>query len=145
MYTTESGIVRFRVALDEAIPGIVIVGGQYVDGQVMHVDFVPQYFIAMALEHVDGLSYKYEKQNERAVIDPVNNTRFGAAELNLFLRDAEIQISRARFDAGDEYVDIDGIVHTHEYAGYNTEILGIVVTDRIQKKLDAMIDKVFGI
>lgn len=145
MYSTENGVVRFRVAIDESIAGIVVVGGQYVDGQVMHVDFVPQYLIAMALEHVEGLSYKYEKQNERAALDPANNARFGAAELSLFLRDAELEINRVKFNAGDEYADADGVIRTHEYSGYNTEILGIVVTDKIQKKLDAMIDRVFNI
>lgn len=145
LYTTEEGVVRYRVTIDEVIPGIVVVNNQYVDGQVMHVDFVPRYFMAICLEQVEGLAYRYEKQNERATFDPENNSKFGAAELDIFLRDAEIEIRRTEFNVGDEYVDKDGVIHTRKHHGYNTEILDIKVTDKIQKKLDAMLEKAFSI
>lgn len=144
MYATETGVVRFRVTIDEAISGIIVVNGNYVDGEVTHVDFTPKYFLGIVLSQLDALAYKYEKQNEKAALDS-NASRFGAAELSLYLRDAEIEMVRTRFEPGDEYVDADGVVQTHDYVGYNTEIISVKPSDKIQKMLDKMLEKLFDI
>ena len=54
-------------------------------------------------------------------------------------------MERTKFEAGSEYADADGVVQTHEHAGYNTSITDVVVTERIQAKLDALIDKMFDL
>ena len=54
-------------------------------------------------------------------------------------------LERNKFEAGSEYADADGVAQTHEHSGYNTAITDIVVTERIQAKLDTLIDKMFDL
>ena len=46
---------------------------------------------------------------------------------------------------GEEYVTSDGEVRTHEHNGYSTSIVDIRVTERVQTKLDDMLDKMLEI
>jgi len=57
----------------------------------------------------------------------------------------KLVIERAKFEIGDEYTDKDGTIHVHENAGYNTNIVKIKVSDRVQAKLEEMMDKVFDL
>ena len=135
--------VMYRVGIDTLVDAIVKEDDEYVDGEVDYVDFVPRVLIAQAIDLVDGLDLLYTKKKEQGLRDGSNG--FGAAELNVVLRGAKIQIERHRHEANEEYTTSDGVVETYEYAGYSTSIKKIVVTERIQKKLDEMIDKMFDI
>lgn len=72
-------------------------------------------------------------------------TGFGAAELQAVLRNAKMQLERRHFSTGEEYVTADGEVCTHEHDGYSTSIVDIRVTERVQTKLDDMLDKMLEI
>lgn len=136
--------IRYRVTFDQLFDAIARnAKGEYVETQVDYIDFVPRAMIAQCLSVVEGLDLLYTKKKEQELR---NNGQggFGAAELQVVLRDAKATMERTKYEAGSEYTDVDGVVHTHEYAGYNTSFSDVVVTDRIQAKLDALSDKVFG-
>lgn len=135
--------IRYRVQFDSSFDAIVKnADGEYVDGQVDYIDFVPRHLIAVCLNLVEGLDLMYTKKKEQGLRND-GASGFGAAELNVVLRNAKITLEREKFEAGSEYPDADGVVFTHEHAGYNTSITNIKVTEKIQAKLDALIDKMF--
>lgn len=135
--------IRYRVTFDQSFDGIARNDkNEYVETQIDYIDFVPRHLIAQCLSLVEGLDLMYIKKKEQGLRND-SNGGFGAAELQVVLRGALISMERNKFEAGSEYVDSDGVVHTHEHDGYNTTITDIVVTERIQTKLDALIDSVF--
>lgn len=137
--------IRYRVTFDQSFDAIGRnEDGDYVDTQVDYIDFVPRHIIAQCLNIIEGLDLMYTKKKEQALRNE-GQGGFGAAELQVVLRNAKITLERAKFEAGSEYTDNDGNVQTHEYAGYNTNIKDIVVSDRVQAKLDSLIDSMFEI
>lgn len=137
--------IRYRVTFDQSFDAIGRnEDGDYVDTQVDHIDFVPRHIIAQCLNIIEGLDLMYTKKKEQALRNE-GQGGFGAAELQIVLRNAKITLVRTKFEAGSEYTDSDGNVQTHEYAGYNTNIKDIVVTERVQAKLDKLMDSVFEI
>lgn len=144
VYATGDSI-RYRVVFFDTFPGIIKnENDDYVESEVNYVDFIPSVIIAQAIELIPGLSLLYNKKKEQAIRTGESNG-FGAAELLVILADAKITFEREKFDVGDEYTDANDVVYQHEHAGYRTTIKEIVVRDRIQQKLDAMIDKMFDI
>lgn len=137
--------IRYRVTFDSSFEAIVRnADGEYVESQVDYIDFVPNVLIAQCLSVVDGLDFLYTKKKEKGLRnDGVSD--FGAAELNIVLRNARVTLEREKFDVGSEYTDRDGVIQTHEHAGYNTSITDVVVTDKVQAKLDAAIDAALGL
>lgn len=115
---------------------------EFEENKVDYIAFVPSVLIAQSLELVEGLDLMYTKKKETALRNDQSNG-FGATELHVVLRNAKIEFTRTRFEQGDEYTTRDGEVFTHEYAGYNTDITKIVVTEKIQNKLDDLLDSIF--
>lgn len=138
--------IRYRTMIDDKIDAIVRnrETEEYETGQVDYIDFLPRVMIAQCLALVDGLDLMYTSAKEKGLRNG-GESGFGATQLQVVLRGATIEIKRTKFEAGDEYTDADGVIHTHDYAGYNTDIVGIKVTDRIQRKLDDLIDKMFDL
>lgn len=137
--------IRYRVTFDQSFDAIgKNEDDDYVDTQVDYIDFVPRHIIAQCLNIIEGLDLMYTKKKEQALRNE-GQDGFGAAELQVILRNAKITLVRIKFEAGSEYTDSDGNVQTHEYSGYNTDIKDIVVTDRIQAKLDSLMDSMFEI
>ena len=137
--------IRYRVIFDQTFTGMVKTDNDgYIEDQVNYIDFVPSVLIAQCLDIVEGLSLLYNKKKEQGLREN-GQSGFGAAELQVILKGAKIALEREKFEVGDEYTDGDGNVCQHEHAGYSTTISGITVTDRIQQKLDSMIDKMFDI
>lgn len=137
--------IRYRVTFDQSFTAIVRnADGEYVESQVDYIDFIPRVLIAQCLSVVEGLDLMYTKKKEQGLRND-GQGGFGAAELQVVLRGAKVTMERTKFEAGSEYADADGVVHTHEHAGYNTSITDVVVTERIQSKLDALIDKMFDL
>lgn len=134
--------IRYRVQFEDAFDAIVKQDDEYVDGSVDYIDFVPRVLIAQCLSLVEGLDLMYTKKKEQGLRND-NASGFGAAELNVVLRGAKVQFERTRFVAGEEYETADGQTQVHEHDGYNTAITDIKVTERIQAKLDALIDSMF--
>lgn len=136
--------IRYRVTFDQSFDAIVRnADNDYVESTTDYIDFVPRVLIAQCLSIVEGLDIIYTKKKEQGLRNDANGG-FGAAELQVILRNAKVTMERTKFDAGSEYTDSDGFVQTHEYAGYNTVIKDIVVSERIQAKLDQMIDNMIG-
>lgn len=146
VYGTGDSAIRYRVALDVAINAIKkdLNTDQYIEAQVDYIDFVPRVLIAQCINQIDGLDLMYTKKKEQGLRND-NAAGFGAAELQVLLRGAKLDIERTKFVAGSEYTDKDDNVQVHENAGYNTNIIKIKVSDRVQTKLDDMIDKVFDL
>jgi len=146
VYSNNNSDVRYRVTLDVAIDAIKRdqLTDEYVDGQVDYIDFVPSVLVAQCINHIEGLDLMYTKKKEVGIRND-NQSGFGAAELQVVLRGAKLDIERTKFAIGDEYTTKTGEVLTHDNAGYNTNIVGIKVSDRVQNKLDDMMDSVFSI
>lgn len=136
--------IRYRVQFADAFTAIVKQNDDYVEAQVDYIDFIPRVLIAQCLSIVEGLDLLYTKKKEQGLRND-SESGFGAAELQVILRNATVKLERTKFLAGEEYADADGVVHTHDHDGYNTVISDITVTDKIQAKLDALIDKMFDI
>lgn len=136
--------IRYRVTFDQSFDAIVKnADGKYVEAQANYVDFIPIVLISQILDSVEGLDILYVKKKEEALR---SGASFGfSAELNLVLRNAKMVLERKKFEAGDEYEDADGEQQVHEFAGYRTTVSDIKITDVIQAKLDAMLDKMFDI
>ncbi len=145
VYDSGDSNVRYRVTLDTAITAIKkdLITQEYNEAQVDYIDFVPRVLIAQCINHIDGLDLMYTKKKESAIRND-NSNGFGAAELQIVLRGAKLDVVRTKFEAGSEY-DKDGVVMVHDHAGYNTDIAKIIVSDRVQGKLDDMMDAVFDI
>lgn len=137
--------IRYRVTLDTPFDAITRdMNGDYIEAQVDYINFVPRVLIAQCLSIIEGLDLMYTKKKEQGLRND-GQGGFGAAELQVVLRGAKVTLERTKFAAGEEYTDADGIVQTHEHEGYNTKITDIKVTERIQAKLDALIDKMFDL
>lgn len=136
--------IKYRLGLDTAIDAIIKRDGKFVEATADYIDFNPSVLIAQCLALVEGLDILYIKKKEYGLRkDGVSG--FGSAELQLVLRNAKLTLERTKFEAGDEYVTSDEETATHEHAGYSTKITKIEVSERIQKKLDDIIDKMFDI
>lgn len=137
--------IRYRVTFDQSFDAITRnANGEYVETQVDYIDFVPRVLIAQCLSIIEGLDLMYTKKKEQGLRNDANGG-FGAAELQVVLRGAIVAMDRNKFETGSEYADADGVTKTHEHAGYNTTLINVVVTERIQAKLDALIDKMFDL
>lgn len=137
--------IRYRVQFDQPFDAIARnADNEYVETQVDYIDFVPRVLIAQCLSIIEGLDLMYTKKKEQGLRND-GQGGFGATELQVVLRGAKVTMERTKFEAGSEYADADGVVQTHEYAGYNTSITDVVVTPRVQAKLDALFDKAFGL
>ena len=120
--------VRYRVQFDSPFQGYAKdMNGDYNLTEIDYIDFVPSVLIAQCLNIVEGLDILYTKKKEAV------------------LRNAKMQLERKHFSAGEEYVTADGEVCTHEHDGYSTSIVDIRVTERVQTKLDDMLDKMLEI
>lgn len=146
VYSNGDSSMRYRVTLDVTLEAMKknYETDDYELADVDYIDFVPRVLIAQCINLVDGLDLMYTKKKENALKNE-NASGFGAAELQVILRGAKLEIKRTKFEIGSEYTDSNGDVQTHENAGFNTDIVKIKVSDKVQGKLDDLIDSVFDI
>lgn len=138
--------IRYRVSFKEKIDAIVKNDtGDYIDGKVDYIDFVPSVLIAQCIQHIEGLAFIYGNSKEQGLRNG-NDAGFTAAHLTLIVAGATFKLERDKFAEGDEYTDMNGdIVGTHGHAGYNTNIVGITLTEKAQSRVDKVLDKALGI
>lgn len=137
--------VRYCISFDQSFEAIARnADDDYVESEVDYITFAPKVLIAQCCGIIEGLELLHSKKKEKALYAGTTGG-LGSAELNLILRNAKMTLERQRFEAGEEYVDADNVIRTHEHAGYRTTIIDIKVTDKVQEKLDAMMDSVFSI
>lgn len=138
------GTIRYHVQLDVMIDAMRknYETEEYEIQQVDYIDFVPSVLKAQVLNLVEGLDFSYSKKQEASLLKD-NGATFGAAEFAYTLRNAKIVIERTKFVPGDEYTDRNGKTVVHEHTGYNTNIVSIKVTDKIQDMIDSAMDNIF--
>lgn len=137
--------VRYCISFDQSFEAIARnADDEYVESEVDYITFVPKVLIGQCCGIIEGLEFLHAKKKEQALRAGTTGG-LGVAELNHILRNAIMTLERERFEAGEEYVDADNVIRTHEHAGYRTTIVDIKVTDKVQEKLDAMMDSVFSI
>lgn len=146
VYSSGDDRIRYRVNIGQSIDAIARDrdSGEYVEKQVDYIDFVPSVIIAQLLSQVEGLDIMFTKKKEQS-LRAGTDSGFGAAELQVVLRGAKLTIERSKFEAGDEYTTQAGETFVHENAGYNTNITGVKVSERIQRNLDKLIDSMFDL
>ena len=138
------GEIKYHVRFDKSFEAIIKDDNDnYVDGNADYVDFVPRVLIAQALELVPNLSIMYSMMKESSIRNGDKNT-FGATQLAIILRDAEVTLEREKHTAGEEYKDSDGETKTLEHDCYFTAIKAIKITDNATKILDRVLDKALG-
>lgn len=144
VFPNADGSIRYRTNLDIAIPAMKkdYETETYAEAQVDYIDFVPRVLIAQVINLVEGVDLMYTKKKEQGLKND-NGNGFGAAELQVILRNAKLTIERTKFEVGDEYTTSDNEVRTHENAGYNTNITAIKVSERVQVNLDKLTDSIF--
>lgn len=138
---SENGVV-YRVEFADSFPAIIKAEDKYVEGEANYISFQPRVLIAQVLNLVEGADILYTRRHEAAI--RTGSADFGAAELSAILRGANITIGRIKFAAGEEY-SVGDETHTHEYAGYNTQIISIKVTPRVAKQMDSLLDSVLSV
>lgn len=138
--------IRYRVSFKEKIDAIVKNdAGDYVEGQVDYIDFVPSVLIAQCINHIEGLAFIYGSNKEQGLRNG-NDAGFTAAHLTLVIAGATFVLERDKFAEGDEYADANGVlIGTHDHAGYGTDIVGITLTEKAQARIDKVLDKALGI
>lgn len=141
LVNTENG-VYYRTEFNSEFDAVVNNNGTYAEGKVNYINFAPKALIAQVLANVAGADILYARRHESAVRN--GTADFGVAELSAILRNAKISLEREKFEAGSEY-EINGETHTHEFAGYNTQITSIEVSERVAHQMDALTDSVLSI
>lgn len=138
------GEIKYHVKFDKTFEAIVKDDDDnYVEGNADYIDFIPRVLIAQALELVPNLSIMYSMMKESALRNGDKNT-FGATQLAIILRDAEVTLEREKHETGEEYTNADGDTATLEHDCYFTTIKEIKVTDKATKVLDRVLDKALG-
>lgn len=134
--------VVYRIEFADSFPAIIKQNNQYIQSDANYINFSPRALIAQVISCIPGVDTLYTKKHETAI--RTGSADFGAAELTAVLRNAKIEIERTQFAAGEEYV-VDGETRVHEYDGYSSQIISIIVTERVQSLLDKIIDSVLSI
>lgn len=138
------GEIKYHVSFDKTFEAIVKDDNDnYVEGNADYIDFIPRVLVAQALELVPNLSIMYNMMKESSLRNGEKNT-FGATQLSIILRDAQVTLEREKHNAGEEYTDANGDTATLEHDCYFTVIKDIKVTENATKILDRVLDKALG-
>ena len=135
--------IRYRLQTKEKFTAIIKQNDEYLESEVDYIDFVPSYLKACVIAHIPGADILATKKTETALKNGESNG-FGAAELQVLLRNAQMVVERTKYAAGDEYVVNDEVLQ-HQHDGYNTEIIGIEASEKVATKLDALADAILGL
>ena len=130
-------VVEFTNDFDAIIKN----GDKYEDGRTNRITFNSRYFKYLVLNLIPDLAIIYEDAREKA---DANDEAFvfTCAKLSKYLQNAKIKLVRTKFNAGDEYVDQNGEVHTHNNAGYDTVVDDIILDPKGEKRLERDIDNI---
>ena len=138
------GEIRYHVSFDKTFEAIVKNDDDnYVEDNADYIDFIPRVLVAQALELVPNLSIMYNMMKESSLRNGEKNT-FGATQLAIILRNAQVTLEREKHEAGEEYTNNDGDTATLEHDCYFTTIKEIKVTENATKILERVLDKALG-
>lgn len=138
------GEIKYHVRFDKSFEAIIKDDNDnYVESNADYIDFVPRVLIAQSLELVPNLSIMYSMMKESALRNGDKNS-FGATQLAIILRDAEVTLEREKHKAGEEYINADDETKTLEHDCYFTTIKKIKVDEKATKILERVLDKALG-
>lgn len=152
-FRTDDGVV-FSFVLDKEIAVIAKnADDEFVETTSTNLNIRASYALASIFNLVPDLAdiYQYKHDKHKASIEaykadgiiPIEDD-FSASDLSIYLRKAKMTITRNHYEAGSEYITMDGVVLTHDNAGYNTEFNKINLDTTAQNRIDKMLDRILG-
>lgn len=142
VYSNNDGI-RYRVILDTFIPGYKIdADGQVVKTTVNYIDISSSALIAQTIRCIPNLGIIHAYLVEKNLRETGKRIGINAAQLQVYLTDADVTLERTEFHPGEEYTTIDGEVCIHKFDGYTTNITDIVVTANAESIGDRIINRI---
>ena len=140
--TTENGSAKYRFMTDQKFPGIVKKDNDgvstFVEEDVEYFDLYPSEAVLKIGNCVDEFNIIYTARKENALRDGIANGGISAAQLTVLFRKCIFTIERVKLEAGEEY-EVNGEIRTHDYDGYNTNIVDIKLTDAAEDEIDAQL------
>lgn len=133
--------IRYRIILDKFIPGYKIdADGQVVKTTVNYIDILSSALIAQTIRCIPNLGIIHAYLVEKSLRETGKRIGINAAQLQVYLTDADATLERTEFHPGEEYTTIDGEVRIHNFDGYTTNITDIVVTANAESIGDRIIN-----
>jgi hypothetical protein len=132
------GVDFYTVEFNEAFDGMVQVDdNQFAEAQIDSISFKSSYVHQAVINLLPGvdLLYTAKKQEDKPF----------ATSVMALLKGATITVKRDKFLKGSTYITADGEELEHSHDGYTKDIIGIEVSDRVQKQLDRILDDVLAI
>lgn len=135
--------IRYRIILDNYIPGYKIdADGEVFKTTVNYIDILPSALIAQVIRCIPSLGIIHAYLVEKNLRETGKRIGIEAAQLQLYLTDADVTLERTEFHPGEEYTTVDGEVCVHKFDGYTTNIADIVVAANAEKTADRIIDRI---
>lgn len=142
---TFDGNISYSVTFKDSFDGIQKDNdGVYADAQIDTILFTRKQLIKLLIDVIPNLNSVYSFFKEQAALKKEPN-KFGAAHITALLNGATIDLVRTRFEAGDEYMDDEGIMQQHSNAGYNTAFSKVELSDTGQKFFTMLYSAILGI
>lgn len=139
----DADMIRYRIILNQEIPGYRLnANNEIVKANVDYIDVAPNTLIAQVIRCLPDLGAIHAYLTEKNLRGSGKRVGLDAAQLQVYLNDAEITLERTEFQPGDEYTTSDGEVRVHEYAGYNTVIAKINATESARRRIDHVVDTI---
>lgn len=133
--------IRYRIILDKFIPGYKIdADGQVVKTNVNYIDIFSSALIAQTIRCIPNLGIIHAYLVEKNLRETGKRIGINAAQLQVYLTDADVTLERTEFHPGEEYTTANGEVCIHKFDGYTTNITDIVVTANAESIGDRIID-----
>lgn len=135
--------IRYRIILDKCIPGYKIdADGQVIKTTVNYIDILPSALIAQAIRCIPNLGIIHAYLVEKSLRETGKRIGINAAQLQAYLTDANVTLERTEFHPGEEYTTADGEVCVHNFDGYTTNIVDIVVAANAESCANRVIDRI---
>lgn len=118
--------------------------GEYVETTIDTIVFTRAQLIRLIIDALPKVGSIYAYYKEQAVLSGQPN-KFGVVHIMSILENADIDLVRTKFEESDEYVDIDGSLNTHQYAGYTTAFANVKLADSGNQFLNMAYMKILGL
>lgn len=133
--------IRYRIILDKFIPGYTInAEGQVFKTTVNYIDILSSALLAQTIRCIPNLGIIHAYLVEKNLRETGKHIGINAAQLKVYLTDADVTLERTEFHPGEEYTTIDGEVCIHKFDGYTTNITDIVITANAESLSDRIIN-----
>lgn len=135
--------IRYRIILDKYIPGYKIdADAQVFKTTVNYIDILPSALIAQTIHCIPNLGIIHAYLVEKNLRETGKRIGITAAQLQVYLTDADVTLERTEFHPGEEYTTVDGEVCIHKFDGYTTNITDIVVAANAESIADRIINRI---